>query len=45
VVVLLFVPDLRVKARFMIHAHVQTSKCLSDNAEAFAGVLVIVLVL
>ena len=44
VVVLLFVPDLRVKARFIIHAHVQTSKCLSDNAEAFLGVLATVFV-
>ena len=45
VVVLLGVPDLRVKARFMIHAHAQASKCLSDNAEAFPGMLAMVFVL
>ena len=45
VVVLLGVPDLRVKARFMIRTHVQASKCLFDNTEAFPGVLAIAFVL
>lgn len=45
VVVLLFVPDLRVEAQFMIHAHVQASKCLSHNAESFSGVWATVSVL
>ena len=41
---LLVVPELRVKARFMIHAHVQASRCFFDNTEAFPGVLVTVFV-
>ena len=45
VIVLLIVPDLRVKARFMIHVHVRASQCLSDNTEAFPGVLATVFVL
>ncbi len=45
VVVLLAIPDLRVMAQFMFHAHVQASKCVFYNAEAFPGVLAIVFVL
>jgi hypothetical protein len=44
-VVLFGVPDRRDKARYMIHAHAQASRCFFDNTEAFPGVLATVFAL